>query len=305
MFGRIDACFGIAFFLMMNNLCYISIGSLLGVMAPNVSIGMIISTVVSQTSLLAAGFYTTLPPVVNLIRYISPVYWTYSGILKTSFRSTDTFSCYKGGQSDVGVNQCYIEQSAGIDILKRRGINVATSNDANSESIWKEALVLVLLYIALNLAVLAVLLIKSLGRKNGEAALTGKAAIKTARKIAEGESQVNTSSVNKPILRDRLTRGGSCHNLAYLSEVTNGSLFLSAADQLKSPNIQETQKSSLSMSISDAGRLYLEDDSSDSDNGPPRPEHVLTEDSDSFSSDSSISLDVPAGNEDPEMCYEA
>ena len=73
MFGRVDACFGIAFFLMMNNLCYISLGGLLGLLSRNVSLGMIVSAIVSQTSLLAAGFYTTLPPGVQIIRMISPV----------------------------------------------------------------------------------------------------------------------------------------------------------------------------------------------------------------------------------------
>ena len=88
MFGRVDACLGIAFFLSMNNLCYISLGGILGVLSRNVSTGMIVSTVVSQTSLLAAGFYTTLPPGVRIIRMISPIYWTYSGIIKTAMRTT-------------------------------------------------------------------------------------------------------------------------------------------------------------------------------------------------------------------------
>lgn len=104
MFGRIDSCLKISLFLMMNNLCYVSIGSFLGAITSNVSIGMIVSTLVSQTSLLAAGFYTTLPPVINLLRYISPVTYTYTGILKSTFRSIDTYKCRSGGQSDVGVN---------------------------------------------------------------------------------------------------------------------------------------------------------------------------------------------------------
>jgi hypothetical protein len=168
MFGRIGACFQISFFLMMNNLCYVAIGSFLGAITSNVSIGMIVSTLVSQTSLLAAGFYTTLPPVINLLRYISPVTYTYTGILKTAFRTTDTFKCMRGGQSDIGANQCYIEQSMGIDILKRRGINVATFNDPSTSSVLSEVLVLCCLYIVLNIAVLAILTLSIRHRKEGD-----------------------------------------------------------------------------------------------------------------------------------------
>ena len=129
---------------------------------------MIVSTLVSQTSLLAAGFYTTLPPVINIFHYISPVSYTYSGILKATLRTGDTYKCERGGQSDVGANQCYIEQSAGIDILKRRGINVATFNDPSTESIWKEVMILVGLYIILNIAILGILLFRiSRQRKGG------------------------------------------------------------------------------------------------------------------------------------------
>ena len=173
MFGRINSCLKISLFLMMNNLCYVSIGSFLGAITSNVSIGMIVSTLVSQTSLLAAGFYTTLPPVINLLRYISPVTYTYTGILKSTFRSTDTYKCRSGGQSDVGVNQCYIEQSVGIDILKRRGLNVATFNDPYTESIWMEAMILFGLYVLLNCAVLGILLFKIYRRKEGDARMIG------------------------------------------------------------------------------------------------------------------------------------
>lgn len=126
------------------------------------------STLVSQTSLLAAGFYTTLPPVVNILRYVSPVTYTYAGMLKSVFRSSDTYKCLKGGQVEAGANQCYIEQSVGIDILKRRGINVATSNDPSSESSWREALVLIALYLALNIAILFVVVASSSRRCQSE-----------------------------------------------------------------------------------------------------------------------------------------
>ncbi len=157
MFGRVDACFKISILLMMNTLCYVAIGSVLGVLLPSVPLGMNVSTIVSQTSLVAAGFYTTLPPVINLIRYISPVFWTFSGILKSVYRTSDTYQCIKG-QSDVGANECYIEYNLGIDLMKRRGISVANYNDPETNSIALEIFMLVVLYIVMNLMIMVYLL---------------------------------------------------------------------------------------------------------------------------------------------------
>jgi len=157
MFGRLDACFKVSILLMMNNLCYVAIGSVLGILFPSVPLGMNASTIVSQTSLVAAGFYTTLPPVLNLIRYISPVFWTFSGILKSMYKTSDTYQCVRG-QSDVGVNECNIEYNLGIDLMKRRGITVATFNDPETNSIGLEAFMLVVLYIAMNLMIMLYLL---------------------------------------------------------------------------------------------------------------------------------------------------
>lgn len=167
MFGRIDACIVISLLLVMNNLCYIALGSILGVLLPNVPLGMNISTVISQTTLVAAGFYTTLPPGISLIRYVSPVYWCFSGILKTAYNTDDTFKCLKG-QSDVGANDCYIEYNFGIDLMKQRGINVATSNDPHSTSIAREVMMLLLLYFMMNIIVLPVLLYRVMGKEVDE-----------------------------------------------------------------------------------------------------------------------------------------
>jgi hypothetical protein len=145
MFGNIFTVLTIALFLALNNLCYVAIGSTLGVLFDSISHGMIASTLVSQTSLIAAGFYTELPAAIDLIRYISPVFWAYRGIVKMGLRWSDTYACFKG-QSDVGVNQCYLEYSPGIDALKKRGINVATFNDAQSDEVHVEILMLCLLY---------------------------------------------------------------------------------------------------------------------------------------------------------------
>lgn len=118
---------------------------------------LIVSTVISQTSLVAAGFYTTLPHVVNLVRYVSPVYWAFSGILKSTYRWNDTYQCISG-DSVIGVNECFIEFHPGIDVIKRRGINVATYNDSTSNSTVLSSLMLVVLYLVLNVTVLSMLL---------------------------------------------------------------------------------------------------------------------------------------------------
>ena len=139
-------------FLMLNNLCYISLGSFLGVTSKKLPRGMIASTVFSQTSLVAAGFYTTLPPGLGMIRYVSPIFWTFRGILKSSFSWSDTFECIRG-QSDVGVNQCFLEFNVGIDRYKQRGINVATFNDPDSEKIFLEITALVCLYTGMQMLI--------------------------------------------------------------------------------------------------------------------------------------------------------
>ena len=71
------------------------------------------------------------------------------GILKSCFKWNDSLECFKGN-SEVGSNQCYLEQHAAIDQYKERGINVATFNDASSKSVSLEFLALVLLLAFLN-----------------------------------------------------------------------------------------------------------------------------------------------------------
>jgi hypothetical protein len=114
--------------------------------------GMIVSTIISQTSLVAAGFYTPLPPFLVWIRYISPVFYTFSGILKASYHWSDTYQCLKG-QSDVGVNQCFLESNPGIANMQARGINVATFGDPDSDQIAVQVISLVLLYATMQLVI--------------------------------------------------------------------------------------------------------------------------------------------------------
>ena len=141
------------FLLALNNACYVSLGSMLGSVAPSVPYALICSTITAQTSLVAAGVYTNLPPVIKYFRYISPLFWCYKGILKSSYRWNDTYDCFHGS-SDVGANKCFLEYSLGIDQTKKRGIEVATFNDMQSDNIYIECLALVVIFCVLQLMVL-------------------------------------------------------------------------------------------------------------------------------------------------------
>lgn len=77
MAGSWNAMFRIGLMLALNNICYVSIGSVLGVVVGKVPQGMICSTIVAQSSLVAAGFYTAVPAGLAWLRYISPIFWTY------------------------------------------------------------------------------------------------------------------------------------------------------------------------------------------------------------------------------------
>lgn len=151
--GDVAVIMQVAVLLSLNTMCYISLGAVIGILSSSVPIGMITSTILSQTSMVAAGFYTTLPPVIDLIRFVSPVYWTFKGIAKSAYHWSDTFECVKGS-GQVGANQCFLEFSVGIDSLKTRGINVATYGDPSSEKIFVEILVLILLYVVMQTFIL-------------------------------------------------------------------------------------------------------------------------------------------------------
>lgn len=153
-FGSMNIVILVGLFLLLNNLCYISLGSVLGVYSKRVPQGMIASTIFSQTSLVAAGFYTKLPAALDWIRYASPFYWAFRGILKSCFKWNDTLECFKGS-SEVGANQCFLEYHPAIDQYKERGINVATYNDTSSDSITLEFIALLLLLFTLNFLIYA------------------------------------------------------------------------------------------------------------------------------------------------------
>ena len=138
----------IGMLLCLNNASYISLGSCLGVLFPSIPQGMIASTLLSQTSLVAAGFYTTLPVYLSWIRYISPVFWTFSGIVKSAYTWSDTYKCIKGSNL-AGNNRCFIEYSPVIDDMKERGINAAVYGDDQSDRIWLQVCMLIVLLLLL------------------------------------------------------------------------------------------------------------------------------------------------------------
>ena len=145
MFQHFSSIIVISCFLALSTICYVSIGAAFGVVFDYVPLVMCTSTVVSQTSLVAVGFYTKLVPGLSWIRYTSPVFWTFPGMKKTVLQWSYPYTCVKD-EADIGANQCYLEYFLGIDALKRRGIHVATFNDASSGSVYFEGLMLCALF---------------------------------------------------------------------------------------------------------------------------------------------------------------
>jgi hypothetical protein len=152
MFGHLGTVFTIGFLLALNNCCYIALGAVFGALSPTVSFGMIGATLFAQTTVICAGFFTKLPALVGWIRYISPIYYAFKGIVKSAYKWDDTYKCLKG-QSSVGPNECYLEESAAIDDYKQRGINVATFGDPSSSRIHTEIIMLFVLFAGFQLAI--------------------------------------------------------------------------------------------------------------------------------------------------------
>jgi FtsP/CotA-like multicopper oxidase with cupredoxin domain len=132
--GKVNIWFQVIALIIMNNLCYISFGAVIGTIVPVVQVAMISSTLYSQMSLVCAGFYTTLPLWLSWFRYVSYVFYTYSGIVKGVYRSTDSYECFFG-DSRVGQDWCLLETAGVIEDMKIRGINTADSGDPNSSDV--------------------------------------------------------------------------------------------------------------------------------------------------------------------------
>mmetsp|Transcript_3103 Transcript_3103/g.6319 ORF Transcript_3103/g.6319 Transcript_3103/m.6319 type:complete len:139 (+) Transcript_3103:1-417(+) len=108
------------------------------------------ATIVSQGSVVASGFFTSLPPSIDWVKYCSPFYWTMQGIFKSIFRWSDSLDCVSGSSSSVGSNQCFLEYDFIIDDLKKRGIYIASFNVDSSDNIFTAAIALVAITVFLH-----------------------------------------------------------------------------------------------------------------------------------------------------------
>ena len=154
--GSITTLIYAGMLLSLNAMCYIALGSLLGTAIKKIPIGMIAATILSQISMVCAGFYTTLPQSISYMRFISPVYYTFGGLLKEVYQWSDSFKC-AWGDSEVGVTQCFLEFHVAIDRFKQRGINVATYNDPRSDKILPELIRLSIFYLVVQLLIAIIL----------------------------------------------------------------------------------------------------------------------------------------------------
>jgi iron transport multicopper oxidase len=141
-------------FLMLNNMCYISFGAVVGILAPVIAIGMISSTLYAQTSLVCAGFYRTLPTWLAWFRYLSYVFYTFSGLVRGAYHWTDSYSC-RSGDSRVGQLWCMLETAGIIEDMKLRGVSVANSSDPETNNVSLDVGMLFFFYF-LNIGVLAI-----------------------------------------------------------------------------------------------------------------------------------------------------
>lgn len=150
--GDIQSLLNISFLLASNNICYIFLGCLIG-MLTNVPNAMIAATVFSQASILITGVFAELPASLEWTRYFSPFYWTVQGLLRSVYHGADNYDCVNGSSSEIGANQCFIEYDPLIEQYKRQGLHVALYNNPSSSSVLAESIVLVALGFGLHLLI--------------------------------------------------------------------------------------------------------------------------------------------------------
>ena len=124
----------------------------MGVLAPSISYGMISSTLFSQLSLVCAGFFVVLHPYIEWVRFVTPMYYTFGGMVKAAYIDSDNYVCV-GGNSAIGANRCFVELAGSLNSLKKRGINVATTFDDTSNVVWPNILALVAFLLTLQLMI--------------------------------------------------------------------------------------------------------------------------------------------------------
>jgi len=109
-------------------LVYQSVGTLVSVIVPNAGTAMAISTALAQTTLVAGGFYRTMPESIKWMGHFSLTTYAFRGLLRATLSWKDTFSCHpRIANANAGRGSCFIEESGIIDDLDRRGIVVVDS----------------------------------------------------------------------------------------------------------------------------------------------------------------------------------
>jgi hypothetical protein len=147
--GDVKLLCQISFLVASNNICYISLGALIGSVASSMQYAITAVTMLTQVTLLAAGVFNELPPSLEWARKASPFYWTVQGLLKSVFKWTDNTDCVVGSSSDLPMNQCFIEFDPTIHQYRRKGISAVMYNDPSSENVLIESLILVAMSVAI------------------------------------------------------------------------------------------------------------------------------------------------------------
>eukprot|EP00927_Polykrikos_kofoidii_P026013 TRINITY_DN23258_c0_g1_i1.p1 TRINITY_DN23258_c0_g1~~TRINITY_DN23258_c0_g1_i1.p1 ORF type:complete len:232 (+),score=30.30 TRINITY_DN23258_c0_g1_i1:71-697(+) len=119
----------LAAMIMLVILCAVAnqtLGVVISVLIPGISAQMAIATAFAQTTLVAGGFYRTMPASASWYGYVSLTTYAFRGLLRAELSWRDTFKCHPFimGDTEAGRTSCYIETSGVIDDLRLRGIEV-------------------------------------------------------------------------------------------------------------------------------------------------------------------------------------
>ncbi len=108
--------------------CFNSLGLLMGILFSDTKAALAVATLGAQTSLILAGFYTTLPAGATWLRYFSIPGYVYVALLQSEFSWRDSTQCIPSeSQSNLGPYHCFLETMTTFDDLKVRGIAVVDS----------------------------------------------------------------------------------------------------------------------------------------------------------------------------------
>lgn len=117
-----------------------SVGVFLAILVPSLPAGMVLATFFAQTTLVAGGFYRTVPPILRWYGSFGVTKYAFEGLLLAELSWSDTYRCRPNEQTHLsaGLGSCFLESSRVIDDLRLRGIQVAKS-PYNVSSGWSVA----------------------------------------------------------------------------------------------------------------------------------------------------------------------